>query len=128
MPIRKYWKSILWMGLILFACSIPSSEVSKMPFIKIPHFDKLVHFAFFFVLTVLLISETIKTRDENRRINTFYLSGVVAFSYGLIVELLQHLVFTSRSGSFLDILANLFGILAAVLVYNKMRRFLGYLA
>ncbi len=123
MVLRKYLKTLLWMGFILFAISIPSSEVSKIPLVQIPHFDKLVHFTLFFVLTILLISESNPLRREGKIGNkTFYKAALLAAAYGLLTEVLQYYVFTSRSGSILDLVANLVGVAIAILSYRSISR------
>ncbi len=40
-----------WIVVIIIGCSLPGSEVPKVSVFK--HFDKLVHFTFYFILCVL---------------------------------------------------------------------------
>ena len=58
---------------------------------------------------------------ENRRTfqNTskLFLTGMIPFSYGIIMEILQATVTVTRTGSAYDALANSAGILASILLW-----------
>ncbi len=43
--------AILWTILIIIGCSLPGSDIPKLNLIE--HFDKLVHFTFFFAFFIL---------------------------------------------------------------------------
>lgn len=113
----------------MLICSVPSDQVSKVSFIKIPQFDKLVHFVLYFVFTLLLISGNNPFKQQRRvAINAILWAAVISLSYGILVEILQHLVFTTRSAEFWDIVANIMGFLAAALAYRPANRITdGYL-
>ena len=125
MGIVKHWKSTSWTLFILLATTLPSSSIPKTSLLEIPHFDKIVHFALFFVLAILLISEFNTLRREGKLTR---LSAVVALAvsviYGLIIELLQYYLLTTRSGSLYDFAANVLGAIAAVLLYKTINRLL----
>lgn len=123
MILVKHWKSSLWTIIILLATTLPSSSIPKSSLLKIPHFDKIVHFVLFFVLAILLISEFNTLRKEGKLTR---LSIVIAISvsvvYGLIIELLQYYLLTTRSGSLYDFAANVLGAIVAVLLYKTINR------
>ena len=123
MSLVRYWKSTSWTVIILLATTLPSSSIPKTSLLKIPHFDKIVHFVLFFVLALLLISEFNTLRQEGKLTR---LSIVIAISvsvvYGLIIELLQYYLLTTRSGNLYDFAANVLGAIVAVLLYKTINR------
>jgi hypothetical protein len=76
---------------------LPSNDV---PTIKIPHFDKIIHFGLYFMFSFLLYKSFVELR----------LIIALSISYGAIIEFLQDVLTTSRSFDWLDILANSFGV------------------
>jgi VanZ family protein len=119
MIIKHFWKSFLWALLILALSAMPSNEVDKLPLIPIPHFDKLAHFILYFTLTALLVWESSMIKKHTSSNKSIYIwVGIATFTYGLVLEGLQDLVFTSRSASWADILANGLGVVFALAFYK----------
>jgi VanZ family protein len=52
-----------------------------------------------------------------------FLVGLIPFFFGLLLELLQTWIATSRSGSIYDLLFNLAGILFAIVTFLMFRHF-----
>lgn len=76
--------------------------------------DKLVHFSFYFILTLLFL------RSFKKDVKCKYLIVMVlAFFYGIIIEVLQENFTFTRKGDFYDVMANLTGIVFAVML-NKL--------
>lgn len=126
---KNHWKSIVWAGFILIVCSIPSDQVPKVSLIGIPHFDKFVHFALYFIFTLLLISGNNELKQQRKvTVNAILWAAAISLIYGIFVETLQHFIFTTRSAEFWDIVANILGFLAAALAYRPANRITeGYL-
>jgi len=83
-----------------------------------PGFDKIVHFFGFFVLSLLLFITLKFYKVKNNYIIAFTASLLI----GVFIELVQLLI-PNRSFSFLDILADLLGIIIAlVLVWSFSKR------
>jgi len=105
--------SVLYVIILLLAASfLKIAEVTK------PGADKSLHFIAFFALTLLLVFtfQSYKSRHK------FTLSFAVALLIGLFIELLQ-LGLPSREFSLLDLLADLVGIiLALVLAWSFSRQ------
>jgi VanZ family protein len=124
MLLQKHWKSLLWSILVLIACAIPSNKVPNVDLLKWPHFDKLVHFGMFFVLTTLLVSENNKLRDSGLVSKTAIVwAGIISLIYGFSIEAIQYFFLPSRSGSWIDMWANIVGILIAFFLYKFINRF-----
>ena len=120
----KYWKSIIWTIVVLLATTLPSSSIPKDLLLNIPHFDKLVHFALFFVLATFLLSEGNKLREQESITRyAILLAIIVSTIYGLAIELIQYLFLPTRSGSLYDFAANVLGALAAIAAYRLINRF-----
>lgn len=75
--------------------------------------DKIVHFSFYFVLTLLFL-RSFKKEIKNK----YAIVMVLSFVYGIIIELLQDNFTSSRKGDFYDVIANLTGIVCAIML-NK---------
>ncbi len=90
---------------------------TELPKIKIPHFDKFVHFSFYFGATVLG-SMCIWERSKGRFSLRKTIFSVVGFAvlYGIIIEVLQAVFTSYRQGDILDVLANSVGAVLGGLV------------
>lgn len=99
--------------MILFLCLVPikNKENSNLFW---EHTDKLVHFFMYLVLVSLLLltanAQTLKSK------------GVViivccAVIFGMIIEVIQELMNLGRHFDFFDLLANLMGVIFALIGY-----------
>lgn len=107
-----FWKPTVWLTLICYGLFSPASNLPIKPFLNIPHFDKIVHFALFFALCLLLFRPFKKLK-----LNYFYLAPATAIFLGALLESIQHFVATTRSSDFFDFLANASGIAASILFF-----------
>lgn len=121
--INQHRNSILWALIILILCGAPSSGFPSTRFFNIPHFDKIIHFGLYVVFSTLLLSENnkLKLKGELTK-QSIFISLSVAILYGLLIEILQWLVFTSRGAEFWDFFANTIGAITAVLTYRLVNR------
>ena len=120
---------MVWAAFIFVLCSIPGNEINKVKVIDIPHFDKFVHFIFYFVLTLLLISEN-NTQKHLRKVtvNAILIAAAISLSYGALIEILQATLFVHRSGDIWDMAANTVGFIVAAISYRQANRITdGYL-
>lgn len=105
-----FWVAFCWTVVVGFFCLVPSNDI---PTVTIPNFDKLVHTFFHFVFTILWF---LFFKNQVKKKNQFKLLIVaVCFSllFGLVIEVLQDKLTTTRSGDVFDILANLSGAIIA---------------
>jgi VanZ family protein len=71
----------------------------------------------------LLVSENNKQRFDGGITKRSAIFGIsIAISYGLLIEILQAFVFTSRSAEFFDFLANTVGAITAIVVYRILNK------
>ncbi|WP_158975566.1 VanZ family protein [Cellulophaga sp. L1A9] len=93
--------------------------------LDIPHLDKLVHFTFYFVFTIFGSLSYLEYKDVKIDFKKVALRFCfLAIGYGMIIEILQYVVTTTRNADFLDFLANSFGAICgfiAVKTYYSKR-------
>lgn len=105
------YAALFWTGVILFFCLVNSNKLKQ---VTVPNFDKVVHVFFHFVFTALWFLFFKKKLEGENSSRPLIVSIVLSFVFGIIIELLQQFFTTSRSGDILDVLANLFGAVLAV--------------
>jgi VanZ family protein len=117
-----FWIAFSWTLVVAYFCLVPSSDI---PSVSIPHLDKLAHSFFHFVFTILwflFFKKQVKKRNQTK-----LLVGSVIFSlfFGIVIEVLQVRLTTTRNGDFFDVLANLSGALSAfvfVLIAKQIKK------
>lgn len=114
MKILYFWKSLLWLLVICYLSLMPGDGLPRVPLFNIPHFDKIVHFGFYFILTILLIKPFKKTINKYSYITALLISATLSGA----IELLQKTVTTTRHGDIYDFIANLLGISFALITYR----------
>ncbi len=101
---------ITWASLFSFSGS-PSTAFN------FPHADKVVHFGFYFVTTILAYlvfsKEWLLATKKRKKIFFVFLFTVL---YGIIIEILQIKLTHDRAGEFFDVVANTFGSISAIFV------------
>ena len=112
MKITYFWKPLLWLAIICYALFIPANDLPIKPFLKIPHFDKLVHFGLFFVFCLLLLRPFKKLQ-----LKYYFLAPLISIILSAILEFSQHFITKTRSSDVYDFIANTTGIIASVAFY-----------
>ncbi len=105
-----FWVALCWTGVVLFFCLAPSNDI---PAVNIPNLDKLVHAFFHFVFTILWFLFFKKQVKKKNQLKLLVAVVLFSFLFGIGIEILQDQFATSRSGDFLDVLANFFGAIIA---------------
>ena len=118
MFIRSFWKTLLWLFVISLLSLMPVKDISDTPIFSIPHFDKLVHFVMYMILSTLLLQGTSLFRSRYKPvIQILYTAGLVVI-YGVIMEYIQLAFITSREGDLIDVLFNIAGCLCGIAFYR----------
>jgi VanZ family protein len=107
--------SIAWALLIFYFCTMPPE---KIPETNIPYADKVVHFGFFFVQSVLL-SLMFNFQAKNSYFQIIFLATLLTFIYGGLIEILQSRFF-NRTGDFYDLLADILGGFVGTITYPTL--------
>jgi VanZ family protein len=92
----------------------------KIPSYKIPHADKVAHFGFFFVQSVLL-SLIFNFQTKKSYFQIILLSTLLVFIYGGLIEILQSKFF-NRAGDLYDLVADLLGGFVGAMIYPTLLR------
>lgn len=111
---------ISWVVLITLL-SLFSFSNTDLPSVKIPNIDKLVHFTFYSVATVLgvlSLKEFFNVKKVKSLIVWYLVFSLIA--YGIIIEVLQSTVTVTRSAEFLDFVANTTGVFVGLIVANRL--------
>lgn len=123
--LKKLWPATLWAVFILILTGMPGNYIPHIKnFWEWLSIDKLVHFFIFGVLVFLILYGF---REQYFNSTKRYLFGIISVLitslYGMITEILQHFVFTGRSGNRFDFYADatgaLIGWLGFYLLYRK---------
>ena len=118
--IRKNLFSILVALLLLYLSLANADTFRKVQINSIPNFDKLVHFGMYFVLMSVIILE--HRKNLSNPLNLFLLA-LIPLSYGILMEILQLTLTTTRTGDVYDALADAAGVLASALLWLIIRSF-----
>ncbi|WP_297762608.1 VanZ family protein [uncultured Muriicola sp.] len=107
---------ISWMVFIT-VMSLVSFEDNNSLDINIPYFDKLVHFTFYFIASMLggLFGREI-SKGHIAKAKVLGISFVGLVLYGIIIEVIQSYMTTYRSGELMDVMANSTGTLLGTLL------------
>lgn len=106
--------SILFSALIAVSSFTSSKSISKINFLHLQNIDKVVHLLMYSCLTFLILFEN-RNRIKNKIHYVLIIS--ITFAYGLIIEILQPIITYSRSRELADMMFNLSGIIAVVIIW-----------
>lgn len=122
MKIKNYWKPIL-IALFIFYGSLSSGDnLNKMTLLNFNNSDKLIHFFFYFSLSITLQFSLLRNTTINRK-NIILLTFIVVVSYGLIIEVFQYYFTNNRTADIFDALANTFGCICGILILPSLNKF-----
>ncbi len=113
----KLFLSLLWTIFILIGSITSGETINKIGWINIPHFDKIVHFTWYFVLYLFWYSWLIAKYTNCINLNCRFFLASVIIVYGLLMELLQMFFAYQRSFEINDILINSIGAGIALIVF-----------
>lgn len=113
--------TLLIAALIFVLSILPSDDLPKQGWLNFPGVDKLVHFLMYFTLTLVFSAET-----GYRRILpglNLLLIALLAAVYSGTIELIQMFFTSTREGDWLDLLANITGIVFAAACSSLLHHF-----
>jgi len=115
--IKRFKFSMVLALLIMYLSLKNSNDFNKIQFLNIPHFDKFAHFCMYFGLMSTIILESWKASVQ--KISIFVMALFPLF-YGILMEILQATLTTTRSASLFDVLFNTIGILISILLWLRI--------
>lgn len=106
--------TVIWVVFITYACLAAAADIPKASWLNVPYLDKIVHFIFYFILT-LLLSIDFKVKTETIKKAWLY-AFAIAVGYGIIIEICQRFLTKGRSADVIDALANMSGSAFAIFI------------
>ena len=121
--MRKLFLGIAFMYSLLIAfLSLSKFIIGKLP--DVNNSDKLAHFVAYFVFVLIWSAYFVFTSLQLPKVIAFY-SFIIAFVFGLLMEIMQFTLTSYRSFDLLDVLANtLGGFCGAILVVFVIKQLL----
>lgn len=115
---RKLYFSIgiIWTAFVIYACMMDSSSVPKTSFINIPHKDKIAHFTFYCVFSIIWFFYLVKINVISTKRNLVIRIFTIAVLIGGIVEIMQYYLTNTRSAEWADFFANCLGSSVGLLI------------
>tara|TARA_Y100000385_G_C12923847_1_gene563753 strand:+ start:492 stop:869 length:378 start_codon:yes stop_codon:yes gene_type:complete len=107
--------AIVWTVVIAILHAIPGSDFPEVSFFDFFQIDKLIH-AFIFMIGVYLYAVAMLEQQKSGFLR-YIVVGFIA--YGLLLEVLQGLVFIERSADVLDWLADTIGVFLGLWIFKK---------
>lgn len=108
--------AIVWVLIIAVLHAIPGSDIPKINFVDFFQLDKLIH-AFIFTIGIYLFAVALAEQQKKHFLSYLTISFI---AYGLVLEVLQGLIFVQRTTDLLDWLADSVGVFIGVLIFKKI--------
>ncbi len=110
--IKQYYKSII-IGLLILWLSLSGSK-SLIPgrMLNIPYLDKMGHFVMYMFFSAILLLDSCRWQTNR---NLRYIFLLIPLFFGALMEMLQ-MTTTTRKAEFMDMTANIGGIVAGILL------------
>lgn len=99
---------------------ISENNIKEIDFIYFKQLDKIVHFIFYFSLTITLIT-SLHVNSKMKLINNYLLTFLIVLGYGIFMEILQSFLTINRTADILDVIANSIGILVGLLIFTSIK-------
>ena len=123
MRLKPLLPALAWGGLVLLVLGMPGSAIPRTLYPSIRHIDKLIHIVLFTVAGFLLargfFHQDTASRWHRHHVPWAFLLGTV---YGGLTEWLQHVMFSGRHGSFMDVLADAAGTALGIGLFRVWHR------
>jgi VanZ family protein len=117
--LKQYYKSII-IGLLILWLSLTGSNI-PVPgrMLDIPYLDKLGHLGMYAFFSSILLLDSCRWEVEGK---FHYLVLLIPLFFGALMEILQMTLTTSRKAEEIDLLANIAGIAAGVLLASFAKK------
>ncbi|MFK5983007.1 MAG: VanZ family protein [Flavobacteriaceae bacterium] len=111
--------ALLYSVIITIAFLMPTSNLPKLEF-YIP-LDKIIHFFIYLLLSILWISYLNLNEVKGLPVSSVLIVFIVFLVYGIVIEVLQENLTTTRKADIIDVLANTFGSIIGYFVFLKVK-------
>jgi VanZ family protein len=107
---------------VFFTISITIGSLVKSDFIVVKSIsvsDKIYHLIAYFLLMLSLLYVFCKKETFQKNVKYVILGCII---FGIIIEILQGIITSYRTASYLDIVANTIGVLLAVVIFHVFEK------
>ena len=119
--VRKNLFSLIIALVILILSFTSSGTFNRLHIPHIPNLDKIVHVCMYFSLMLALV---IENRSILSDVKSYIILASIPVLFGGIIEIMQSMFTTSRTGDIMDFCFNVAGIILSVVVWLLLKRFL----
>jgi VanZ family protein len=109
-----------WTVAIAFLCLVKFNDLPSLGF-TVSSLDKYVHITLHFVFTMLW-GFYFRQKWNQIEIKRIIYVVLISIGYGILIEILQELVTTTRHADILDVLANFTGAMMALLTFVLIKK------
>lgn len=111
--IKQYYKSII-IGLLILWLSLSGSK-TLVPgrMLNIPYIDKMGHFAMYAFFSAVLLLDSCRWHSSR---HLRYIILLIPLFFGALMEIMQMAFTTSRRAETLDLIANVSGVTAGIVL------------
>lgn len=119
--IKQYYKSII-VGLLILWLSLSGSK-SLVPgrMLNIPYIDKMGHFAMYGFFSAMLLLDSCRWQTKSK---FNYIILLIPVFFGALMEIMQMTFTTTRKAETIDLLANIGGVTAGIVLAHIVRNLL----
>ena len=117
-PIKSLLENNAIYIAVFFTISILAGSLIRSEFIVVKSIstsDKTYHLIAYFLLMLSWLYAFFKKEKFQKNVRYIILG---CFIFGIIIEILQEIITSYRTASYLDIVANTIGVLLAVLIFH----------
>jgi VanZ family protein len=118
--LKKYYPSILTAVIILWLSLSDSSSINPGRLFDFHNSDKVAHFLIYGFFALILLLDSCNWKRSGR---IHYIIVLIPVLMGVLTEVLQFLLTSTRKADFYDFLADIAGIACGVLFINILRKF-----
>lgn len=113
--------AIVWALIIAALCLTPGKALPSWEWADLLSVDKLVHMLMFGALSYLIArglrDRSVNTWSDGR---ILLISGLLSFSYGALMEVLQEMPGLGRNGDLVDLTANTIGAVVGAWLVKRL--------
>lgn len=118
----NFHKTLLISMLIVFLSLANFNEVPTPEIFLFKNADKLIHFIMYFTLSLVFMLEFYYSHQNTVTRRKMFYINLIPLAMSIAFEIIQEYLTKTRSGSYVDEIFNMLGILFAMMAFNFIRK------
>lgn len=115
--MKNFLPAFLWFIVITVLSLLPGNSIPDFSWADLAGFDKVAHLSVYAILMILIgFGAKQQKIEEKYTPKLIYLLA----GYGILIELLQNMMYLGRRFEFLDIIANIIGLILGYIVARRV--------